>query len=131
MQTGDGVMIGGFIVGGTESTASTMVVRAIGPSLEAFGVANALQDPILELHDISGALVATNDNWKETQQSELEASGLAPGDDRESALQIALGPGAYTAIVRGAGDTSGVALVEAYNLEASGPVGVSQTLAVD
>ncbi len=63
-------------------------------------------------------LIASNENWKDTQQSELEAAGLAPTDDRESALQIALGPGLYTAIVRGASDTSGVALVEAYNLEA-------------
>ncbi len=108
-----------------------MVVRAIGPSLEAFGVANALQDPVLELHDISGALLATNDNWKETQQTELEASGLAPTDDREAALEVALGPGLYTAIVRGAGDTSGVALVEAYNLEAGGPVVASRMPAAD
>ncbi len=122
VETGDGVMIGGFIVGGTESTASTMVVRAIGPSLTAFGVADALQDPVLELRDGTGALIATNENWKDTQQTDLEASGLAPTDDREAAIQIALGPGAYTAIVRGAGDTTGVALVEAYNLEASGPV---------
>jgi hypothetical protein len=120
VQTGDGVMIGGFIVGGTESTASTMVVRAIGPSLTAFGVADALQDPTLELHDGSGALIASNDNWKDTQQTALETAGLAPTDDREAALEIALGPGLYTALVRGAGDTTGVALVEAYNLEASG-----------
>jgi hypothetical protein len=120
VQTGDGVMIGGFIVGGTENTASTMVVRAIGPSLSDFGVANALEDPVLELHDGSGALLASNDNWKDTQQTELEAASLAPNDDREAAIEVALGPGAYTAIVRGAGDTSGVALVEAYNLEAAG-----------
>ncbi len=118
VETGDGVMIGGFIVSGAENTASTMVVRAIGPSLEAFGVADALQDPTLELHDGSGALIASNDNWKETQEEELEAAGLGPSDDREAAILIALGPGAYTAIVRGAGETSGVALVEAYNLEA-------------
>ena len=122
VETGDGVMIGGFIVGGAENTASTMVVRAIGPSLEAFGVADALQDPTLELHDGTGSLIATNENWKDTQESELEASGLAPTDDREAAIQIALGPGLYTAIVRGAGDTTGVALVEAYNLEAGAAV---------
>ncbi len=131
VQPGDKVMIGGIIVGGGDCNASTMVLRAIGPSLSAFGVANVLEDPVLELHDISGALVATNDNWKETQQSELEASGLAPSDDRESALQIALGPGAYTAIVRGVDETSGVALVEAYNLEVSGPVAASETRGVD
>jgi hypothetical protein len=121
VQTGEDVMIGGIIVGGASDTASTIVVRAIGPSLAAAGVANPLQDPVLELHDSTGAIIATNDNWKDTQQTEIEAAGLAPADDRESALQIVLGPGAYTAIVRGAGETSGVALVEAYNLEASGP----------
>ncbi len=74
------------------------------PPSQAFGVANAaLQDPILELHDGSGALLASNDNWKESQQSEMEDSQLAPTDDREAALQIPLGPGLYTAIVRGAG----------------------------
>jgi hypothetical protein len=112
-------MIGGVIVGGEAGTGTLMVVRAIGPSLTAFGVANALQDPVLELHDISGALIASNDDWQDTQKAELETAGLAPSDERESAIQIALGAGAYTAIVRGAGESSGVALVEAYNLEAS------------
>ena len=121
VETGDDVMIGGIIVSGSAATASTMVIRAIGPTLANFGVPDPLQDPTLALHDGTGALIAANENWKDTQQTELEASGLAPNDDRESAIQIALGPGAYTAIVRGSGDTSGVALVEAYNLEASAP----------
>jgi hypothetical protein len=120
VQTGEDVMIVGIIVGGTNSTASTVVLRAIGPSLASQNVNNPLQDPVLELHDSSGAIIATNDNWKDSQQAEIEAAGLAPTDDRESALEAALGPGAYTAIVRGAGDITGVALVEAYNLEASG-----------
>ncbi len=112
-------MIGGFIVGGGEGGSSTVVIRAIGPSLTAAGVPNALQDPKLELHDGFGALIASNDNWKDTQEVALEESQLAPSDEREAALQIALGPGAYTAIVRGADETSGVGLVEAYNLEAN------------
>ncbi len=115
VQTGDKVMIAGIIVGGTEGTAATMVLRAIGPSLGALGVPNPLLDPTLELRDSDGMTIAENDNWKDTQQTDLEASGLAPGDDREAAIEIPLGPGQYTAIVQGAGGTSGVALVEAYN----------------
>lgn len=122
VESGENVLIGGIIVNGSDCTASTMVVRAIGPSLADFGVADPLEDPMLELHDGSGALLASNDNWKDTQQSELEDAGLDPSDDREAAIEIALGTGLYTAIVRGAGETSGVALVEAYNLEASGTV---------
>ncbi len=131
VETGDDVMIGGIIVSGGANTASTMVIRAIGPTLADFGVPDALQDPTLALHDITGALIATNEDWKDTQQTELEASGLAPNDDRESAIQIALGAGLYTAIVRGAGDTTGVALVEAYNLEAGAAVVARSTPAID
>lgn len=131
VQTGDDVMIGGIIISSDAGTGTTVVLRAIGPSLAGLGVAGTLEDPMLELHDSTGALIASNDDWKETQQTEIEDAGLAPNDDRESAIQIALGPGLYTAIVRGAGDTSGVALVEAYNLEASGPVVARRTLAAD
>lgn len=114
VETGDNVLIGGFIVGGGEAS---VLVRAIGPSLTAFGVPGALQDPTLELHDGSGTALMTNDDWKETQQAEIEAQGLAPGDDRESAILALLPPGGYTAIVRGASDTTGVGLVEVYHLE--------------
>src|SRR5262249_38221611 len=117
VQTGDDVMIGGLIIGGDAGTATSVVLRAIGPSLADSGVDNSPQDPIPELNDGAGALIVSNDDWKETQQEAIEAVGLAPNDDRESALEIALGPGQYTAIVRGKNDTSGVGLVEAYNLE--------------
>lgn len=73
-------------------------------------------DPVLELHDADGDLLASNDNWKDTQETEIEATGLAPTNDAESALLQTLPSGAYTAIVRGAGDTTGVGLVEVYNL---------------
>jgi uncharacterized delta-60 repeat protein len=115
VDIGDNVMIGGFIIGAGGS--STVVLRAIGPSLGAVGVANPLQDPTLELHDGSGAVVAFDDNWKDSQEAQIEAAQLAPSDDRESAIEATLAPGAYTAIVRGANGTTGVGLVEAYNIQ--------------
>jgi hypothetical protein len=112
VQTGDNVMIGGTILGKT----SQVLVRAIGPTLAQFGVPNPLENPTLELRNASGDLIFSNDDWKETQQSDITATGLAPSDDHESAILITLDAGAYTAIVRGKDDTSGVALVEAYNI---------------
>jgi hypothetical protein len=82
-----------------------------------FGVPNALQNPTLELHDGSGALIDANDNWRTDQQAEILATNLAPTDDRESAILWSLPPGNYTAIVRGSGNSTGVALVEAYQLQ--------------
>jgi hypothetical protein len=116
VQGGDDVMIGGFIIVGPGSLK--VIARAIGPSLTSQGVANALQDPTLELHDGNGTLVAANDNWKDTQQAEIEASGVAPTNDLESAIVATLNPypATYTAIVRGVNDTTGVALVEVYAL---------------
>ena len=116
VDTDNNVMIGGIIVGPITSDATSVIVRAIGPSLSNFGVSNALQDPTLELHDGNGAVLASNDNWKETQQSEIEATGLAPADDAESAILLSVAPGNYTAIVQGVNNTTGVALVEAYDL---------------
>ncbi len=114
VQTGDNVMIGGFIVLDTgEST--TVLVRAIGPSLA--GVSNAMADPTLELHDGNGATLASNDDWKETQQTEIAATGLAPSEDKESAILRTLPAGAYTAIVVGKNNSTGVGLIEAYNLQ--------------
>lgn len=81
------------------------------------GCANALVDPTLELHDISGTLIASNDNWKTNQQARIETTRLTPGDDRDAAILARLQPGDYTAIVRGSGGTTGVALVEAYVLD--------------
>jgi hypothetical protein len=115
VQTGDNVLIGGFILSGPAPT--DVIVRAIGPSLTGAGVSDALEDPTLELHDGSGAVIAFNDNWKDTQQAQIQATGIPPSDDRESAIVQTLAPGNYTAIVRGANDTTGVALVEVYNLQ--------------
>ncbi len=117
VQAGDNVMIGGFIVAGGGAGNSTVVVRAIGPSLGTAGVANPLQDPTLEIHDGSGALIAFDDNWKDLQEMAIADDGLAPSDDRESAIEATLAPGAYTAIVRRLNNTTGLALVEAYNLQ--------------
>lgn len=119
VQTGDDVMIGGVIILGDVNT--DVVVRAIGPTLADAGVVGTLADPTLELHDKNGALITTNDNWQDTQQSEIEATGLAPTDDRESAILTTLSPDSYTAIVRGKNDTTGIALVEVYNLSPGSP----------
>ena len=116
--TVDDVLIGGFILQPDGGASSTILVRAIGPSLANANppVPGALADPTLELHDGNGALIRSNDNWKETQQTDIEAAQLALADDRESAIEATLAPGAYTAIVRGNGDLTGVALVEVYRL---------------
>jgi len=116
VQTGDNVLIGGFIVYGTGQ--KTVAVRAIGPSLPVQGT---LGDPVLELHDASGALIATNDNWRTSQQDAIIAAGLAPGDDRDSALIATLDTGNYTAVVHGANNATGVALVEVYDLDTGTP----------
>jgi hypothetical protein len=115
VQTGDNVLIGGFIVRGGDATTAPVVVRAIGPSLATQGVSDALQDPTLELHDANGAVIAFDDNWKDSQQSDIMQTGLAPTNDAESAIFLNAAPGAYTAIVRGKNDTTGTALVEIYN----------------
>ena len=110
---GDNVMIGGFIIDADKQ----VIVRAIGPSLGALGVSGALQNPIVELHDDNGNTLGTNDDWRATQEQEIIDTGLPPGDDRESAIVMDLLLGNYTAIVSGAGSTTGVALVEIYDLE--------------
>jgi len=115
VEAGDNVMIGGFIIGGDEPTE--VLVRAIGPSLAGLGIAFPLADPVLEIHDATGGLIFTNDNWRSTQQSQITATGLAPSNDKESAALLTLAPGSYTAIVSGQSGTSGVALVEVYNLD--------------
>jgi plastocyanin len=114
VQTGDNVMIGGFII--TGSGQKRVIVRAIGPSLAQHGITNPLQDPTLELHNGNGAVIAFNDNWKDSQQAEIQATGLAPTNDLESAIVATLAPGNYTGIVRGKNNTIGVALVEVYDL---------------
>lgn len=111
VNTGDNVLIGGFILGGVADSA--VLVRAIGPSLPVGG---KLDDPSLELFDANGASLMSNDNWRETQETEIIATGLAPQDDRESAIAHSFAPGAYTAIVRGVANTTGIALLEIYAL---------------
>jgi hypothetical protein len=114
VETQDRVMIGGFIIGGDQPTR--VILRAIGPSLVPLGIADALIDPTLELYDGSGSLLMSNDNWRSDQADEIRASGLAPVDDRESAIIATLNPGMYTGVVRGAGDSTGIALFEIYKL---------------
>jgi len=117
VQTGDNVGIGGFIITGT--APKHVLLRAIGPSLAQSGVPNVLADPVLELHGPGGFATIINDNWRDTQQVEIQATGIAPTNDFESAIVATLAPGPYTAIVRGKNNTSGVALVEVYDLNQS------------
>jgi len=112
--TGDNVLIGGFIVTGTQ--AKKVIVRAIGPSLPFSG---ALADPVLEMRDSGGALIATNDNWRSSQEAEIIATTVPPSNDLESAIVATLpaNNSAYTAIVRGVNDGTGIVVVEAYDLD--------------
>lgn len=116
--TGDDVLIGGVIVVGSDP--QKVVVRAIGPALGKAGVRGALQDPSLELHDSNGALLASNNDWRDTQETEISATGLMPTNDLESAIVTTLSASpngiGYTAIVRGVNGSTGVALVEFYAL---------------
>ena len=115
VETGDNALIGGFIAG-NQSGSTRILVRAIGPSLKS-KLPNALDDPVLELHDRNGATIATNDNWKDNQRTEIEATGIPPTNDLESAIVRTLPPAAYTAIVRGKDNTTGIGLVEIYNIK--------------
>lgn len=130
--TGDNALIEGFIVEGPAGSTKKIIVRAIGPSLAPFGIPDALANPTLEIHDASAnnATVATNDDWKNTQvgglitgdqSAEIASSGVPPSNDLESAIIADLAPGSYTAVVRGAGDTVGTGVVDAYDLSAASP----------
>ena len=117
VQTGDNVLIGGFIVTGTDP--KQVMLRGIGPSMTVGGqpVAGRMQDPVLELRNSSGALVTSNDNWKDSpDRTQIEASGIAPSHDNESAILRNLAPGAYTAVLKGVNNSTGLALVEVYDL---------------
>jgi hypothetical protein len=122
IDTNENVMIGGFILGAGAGDGARVLVRAIGPSL-AGAVQGPLLDPILELHNANGTTAATNDNWKindqtqQSQEAEIRATGIPPTNDSESAIIATLPPGPYTAIVRGKNSTTGIGLVEAYNLQ--------------
>jgi len=115
VASGDNVMIGGFII--TGNADKRVIVRAIGPSLQQFNVPNPLANPVLELRGSTGMLIASNDNWKQTQQALIESTHLAPTNDLESAIVATLQPGAYTAIVSGQGGAGGIGLVEVYDLD--------------
>jgi hypothetical protein len=114
IQPGDKLMIAGFIV---QNGPVRAVVRAIGPSLLAFGIANALPDTTLQLRDVNGAIVLENDDWRTDQQQELEDTGLQPTDDLEAALVTTLQPGQYTAQVRGKDEATGIGVVQVYFLQ--------------
>ncbi|HKP04645.1 MAG TPA: hypothetical protein VJU77_14935 [Chthoniobacterales bacterium] len=121
VQTGENVGIGGFII--TGNAPKHVLLRAVGPSLVRAGISNALPDPVLELHGPGAFVTSTNDNWRDNaaQEAAILATGLAPANDLESAIDTTLDPGAYTAIVRCTNSTQGVALVEIYDLNPEAP----------
>jgi hypothetical protein len=114
--TGDNVLIGGFIISGTDP--KTVVLRALGPSLSGFGVSGMLADPVLSVYNSSGDLIATNDNWQsDPNHFIVESNGLTPPSLLESATALSLAPGAYTVIVTGKNPTPGIGLVEVYDVK--------------
>ena len=118
VQTGDNVMIGGFTVGGT-GNGTNIVVRALGPSLSAFGLTNLLADPTIELHNANGTIMISNDDWQSDPISaaQLMANHLAPTDPKEAAIFTAIAqPGQFTAIVAGKNGNVGIAIIEIYNV---------------
>jgi hypothetical protein len=128
--TGEKVLIEGFIVQGPAGSTKKIIVRAIGPSLTPFGIPDALANPSLEIKDASNLTVARNNDWKNTQIGgfitsnqfpEINGSGLAPGNDLESAIIANLAPGSYTAVVAGVGNTIGTGVVDAYDMSAASP----------
>lgn len=114
IQPGDKLMIAGFIV---QDGSARAVIRAIGPSLKAFGISNALPDTTLQLRDQNGALVRENDDWMSDQKAELESTGLQPTHDLEAALVQTIPPGQYTAQVRGKPEAIGTGVVQVYFLQ--------------
>ena len=124
------MLIEGFIVQGPAGSKKKIIVRAIGPSLAPFGIPDAVSDPTLEIRDSSEALLATNNDWKNTQvggiitsdqAAEINGSGVAPTNNLESAIIANFAPGSYTAIVRGVDNTTGTGVVDAYDLNAASP----------
>lgn len=117
VDTGDNAMIGGFIVGGAGGGAAKVIIRGLGPSLGSVGVQGALTDTTLELHDNNGTTIATDDNWKDSQQGDIQATTIPPSNDLDSAIVRTLVPGNYTAVLRGVNNGTGIGLVEVYNLQ--------------
>ena len=115
---GQNVLIGGFIIQGTQ--AKQLIIRAIGPSLTAYGITGAISDPMLELHNSAGNVIASNDDWQDSPQaSQIQNLGFAPGKRVESAIMVTLSPGSYTAIVSGLDSVQGIGLIEAYEMDAT------------
>jgi sugar lactone lactonase YvrE len=117
VQSGENVLITGFTIGGIGPVGTSILVRALGPSLTAVGVTNALSDPVLELHDSSGTLIGSNNNWKDTQEEAINLTQLAPTDDKEAAILMPLRGGAFTAVVISGTGQPGIAVVDVYNLQ--------------
>ena len=115
MLTGDQVGIGGFII--TGAVPKHLIVRAIGPSLTRFGIPNPLPDPILELHGPGAFATITNNNWRDTQEAQIKATGIPPTNDLESAIITTLPSGPYTAVIHERNGQSGIGLFEVYNLQ--------------
>jgi uncharacterized delta-60 repeat protein len=115
--TGEQILIVGFIIGGTEN--KMVLIRGLGPSLAGFGVPSPLANPTLSLLDHTATVIAANDNWKSTQQTQIQATGLAPSNDFEAAILATLSPGAYTAFLQGKGATAGIGLAEIYDVDPS------------
>jgi len=112
----DDVMIAGFIVGGG-GAQTRLIVRGVGPSLVESGVSDPLADPVLEVRDVQGTLLATNDNWRDTQQAEIEATTLAPQNEFESVTALWAAPGVYIATLQGNGGGTGVGVLEVYKFD--------------
>jgi hypothetical protein len=115
IQTGDNVGIAGFVIGGSEP--KNLLIRGLGPTLTKLGITDVMQNPTLELHDSSGSLIATNDDWKNTQQAAIAATRLEPANDSESAILATLQPGSYTVVQTGGSGGTGAGLLEIYNLD--------------
>lgn len=118
VQTGESQAIGGFII--TPGSPKQVIIRGLGQSLGQQGVTGFLADPVLELHGPDGSVIKTNDNWRDTQETKIQNTGLAPTNDLESAIVITLDPGNYTAVLSGRDGTTGVSIVEVYDLDATG-----------
>jgi hypothetical protein len=115
VETGDDALIGGFII--TGNAAKKVIIRALGPTLAQFGLTDLLENPTVELRAANASLLMSNNDWKDTQRTEIEASGFAPTNDSESAIITTLSPANYTAVVRGHENTTGIGIVEVYDLD--------------
>jgi hypothetical protein len=122
VQTGDRISIAGFVVQGDSSEAKPVAIRGLGPSLQTGGLplSGRLADPVLELHDAGGGVIALNDNWRGSQAAEIQSRGLAPGNEQEAVIIASVRAGNYTAVLRGASGGTGLGLIEVYDLDQRG-----------